>query len=1084
MRSIGRRLYFEIASLLTLAVGALAQPASPNTFINTGHTGSISQILYSGNGLLLTTSADDPTAKLWDLNTGDVLKLFDAPRGTLFALSPNGSQAASGHRNSVTIFDLKTGNPVRQLDGHTAKVTALTFSADGRRIASGSEDRSGRIWNLTTGQSISLSGHTDAIWHTTFSNDSRLLATADDHTLRLWDSATGRQIWSADYPQRVTRIDFLPGDREILVASYSTSAETPPLAILSARDGRHVRNLYIGGDNFTLFSISADGRRAIGSVFESTDQHHIFDLTRGVEIGRFGTSADPPPPGVVAINWTAVISPDGKQAVSGNSTGVLTVWDLASLKPIRKLGVKRPDLRIATLLPDNRALTALSDGNTRIWDLSSAAPAGDLTTAYPLALSSNNKFLLTTAGTEDPVYRDLNTPYEIGVRDLETGRSIRQMRGCITSGAISANASRAVIQCRNKTLVWDLTAQAPKLTPLVPDVDRQINKQSTAVAISPDGRTVAIQSDASVYLWDVATSRRIGVLEGHRLFITRLVFSADGRTIVSLSIDGEMIAWDLASRTLIARIEASPIYRSAAISEDGRLVATAQRGGNVGIWELPSGRLVRSLDAPLGSEELGFSPDRKRLLIARFGSAHIWNLETGKELVELDTFPDGEWIAFTPEGYFNASPKGDRYVKVRIGNSIYSIDQWRATFNKPKVVEAALATGDTARAVASIAAENPEPAALNDALPEPPFVVIKSPDNGARTPGGTVDVSFYVEDRRRPIRWLKLKVNGKEAAASDTRGASFLENTRASLDLPGDRRKFDLKVPVTLDNNENLIEVIAFNGIAEAKASVTVTAPSQRVDLPVAWVLAIGIDKYQSDQIQSLKYAAADAEAIAAQFASQRGKLFRQVNVRIISDRAPLKPTFDTIIDNFDFVKRAGQNDVVVLFIAGHGVNDPAGDFFFLPSDADIQDDGRPRRSRAISGRELMGVLDHPGKKILFLDTCHSEAAAGRRTRSANTDQLVRELSESGAVVFSSSRGREKSQESDEWRHGAFTYALLQGLSGSADFFKDGVIKMKALDAYVSETVPKITQGAQHPITNTPDGYANFPIALLGPARQ
>jgi uncharacterized caspase-like protein len=90
---------------------------------------------------------------------------------------------------------------------------------------------------------------------------------------------------------------------------------------------------------------------------------------------------------------------------------------------------------------------------------------------------------------------------------------------------------------------------------------------------------------------------------------------------------------------------------------------------------------------------------------------------------------------------------------------------------------------------------------------------------------------------------------------------------------------------------------------------------------------------------------------------------------------------------------------------------------------------------------------------------------------------LVRELQDFGAVVFASSRGVETSRESSAWGHGAFTYALLNGLNGEASLLHQDVITMKELDTYVSAKVPELTGGAQHPVTYTPDGYVNFPVA-------
>jgi len=150
-----------------------------------------------------------------------------------------------------------------------------------------------------------------------------------------------------------------------------------------------------------------------------------------------------------------------------------------------------------------------------------------------------------------------------------------------------------------------------------------------------------------------------------------------------------------------------------------------------------------------------------------------------------------------------------------------------------------------------------------------------------------------------------------------------------------------------------------------------------------------------------------------------------------------------------------------------------------LPNDAVLLDDGAIKRSKAISWREIKSILDIPAKKLIFADTCHSEGVGGKKTRGVDNDRFVKELQEANAVIFTSSRGRELSQESDKWKHGAFTYALIEGIKGKANLIKDNKISMKELDTYVSETVPQITNGAQHPITNTPDGYVNFPVAVM-----
>jgi len=229
-----------------------------------------------------------------------------------------------------------------------------------------------------------------------------------------------------------------------------------------------------------------------------------------------------------------------------------------------------------------------------------------------------------------------------------------------------------------------------------------------------------------------------------------------------------------------------------------------------------------------------------------------------------------------------------------------------------------------------------------------------------------------------------------------------------------------------------------------------------------------------------LQYAVQDAEAIEKAFRAQEGRLFRRVNTVLITDRAELKPTRENIVNQMEsFLRQASQNDLLVLFVAGHGTVDAAGKFFLLPNDAAYDSQGGLVRSRVVSGADLRDMLDLPGKKLLLLDTCHSASVSG--TRGPDADRLVRELAELKAIILTSSTGTETSQESEAWQHGVFTYALLEGLSGKADTVeKDRVVSMKELDAYVSEMVPKLTKGAQHPITDSPKGgYPNFPIAVV-----
>ena len=128
-----------------------------------------------------------------------------------------------------------------------------------------------------------------------------------------------------------------------------------------------------------------------------------------------------------------------------------------------------------------------------------------------------------------------------------------------------------------------------------------------------------------------------------------------------------------------------------------------------------------------------------------------------------------------------------------------------------------------------------------------------------------------------------------------------------------------------------------------------------------------------------------------------------------------------------------------------------------------------------------MRVRDLPGKKLIFIDACHSENAGGgtRGITAVDSTRLLRDIMEPSTVVFTSSTGKELSHENSREKRGAFTLAILQGLKGAANYEKNGQITWKALDLYVSRAVPELTNGAQHPTSSFKDGSnVDFVIAV------
>ena len=168
---------------------------------------------------------------------------------------------------------------------------------------------------------------------------------------------------------------------------------------------------------------------------------------------------------------------------------------------------------------------------------------------------------------------------------------------------------------------------------------------------------------------------------------------------------------------------------------------------------------------------------------------------------------------------------------------------------------------------------------------------------------------------------------------------------------------------------------------------------------------------------------------------------------------------------------------MAVVFIAGHGLKDNLGSYYFLPHDGDVQ---RLRRT-AVKWIDFNDVVSNlPSKTLFLIDTCNSGSATGKRRGVQDMTDVIKDLmqSDTGLVVMTASTGREFSAEKPAWGHGAFTKALIDGLNGKADYNGNHRVEIKELDLYVTERVKQLTGGRQHPTTEIPNTLPNFPIAL------
>lgn len=174
-------------------------------------------------------------------------------------------------------------------------------------------------------------------------------------------------------------------------------------------------------------------------------------------------------------------------------------------------------------------------------------------------------------------------------------------------------------------------------------------------------------------------------------------------------------------------------------------------------------------------------------------------------------------------------------------------------------------------------------------------------------------------------------------------------------------------------------------------------------------------------------------------------KVVRRV---LVNGRAEVDaPTAAHIIDALGFLADAQPNDTVAVFLAGHGANEGPNYRFFSTDAAGAE--GKIRPSSVVPWYAIEEAIDQAkGRRLLFIDTCHSAAAYNER--------LGNSAYYANILAYSAARWDQLAYESDEFKHGLFTKAVVEGLTGAADRTKRGQIDTADLDRYLKERVPAL----------------------------
>ena len=575
-------------------------------------------IAYSPDGKMLASGSGDNTVKLWDARSGDLLRTLEGHTDTVLsvAFAPDGKTLASGSEdNAIKLWDARSGALLRTLEGHTDSVYSVAFAPDGNTLASGSEDKTIKLWDVRSGALLrTLEGHTSDVYSVAFAPHGKTLASgSSDKTIKLWDARSGEVLRTLEGHTHglFSSVAFAP-DGNTLASGSSDNA----IKLWDARSGKLLHTLE--GHTFfvTSMAFAPDGNTLASGSWDETIK--LWDARSGELLRTLE--------GHKWIVHSVAFAPDGNTLASGSRDKTIKTWDAHSSELQLSIDARGPGHKRKGHTESVRSVAFAPDGKT-------------------LASGSRDK--------------------TIKLWDAHGGETLRTLEGhtsLVRSVAFAPDGQTLASSSIDETIkLWDARSG---------EVLRTLEGHTDSVAFAPDGNTLASNTiwSNTVKLWDARSGKLLRTLEGHTEGVNSVAFAPDGNTLVSGSSDNTIKLWDARSGETLRTLEGhTSSVASVAFAPDGKTLASSSKDKTIKLWDVSSGELLRTLEGHTDSVwSVAFAPDGNTLASGSVDNTiKLWDARSGALLRTLEGHTSYVWsVAFAPDGNTLASGGKDKTVKL------------------------------------------------------------------------------------------------------------------------------------------------------------------------------------------------------------------------------------------------------------------------------------------------------------------------------------------------------------------------------------------------------------------------------------